>query len=57
MNCFIVYKLLKGGWFTTISIYCEPVKYGTDPASMEVTLDIYFEHTSKLMHKKKLSTP
>lgn len=56
MNSFIVHKLIKGGWFTTISIYCEYTKYGTDPASMEVKFDIYFEHKSKLMDRKILST-
>ncbi|KAL2749771.1 elongation of very long chain fatty acids protein 1-like isoform X1 [Vespula maculifrons] len=35
-NIFIVYKLIKGGWFTKISIYCEPAIVGTDPVSTEL---------------------
>ncbi|XP_035735458.1 elongation of very long chain fatty acids protein AAEL008004-like [Vespa mandarinia] len=36
MNGFIVYKLIKGGWFTSLSIYCEPITYSTDPVKLEL---------------------
>ncbi|XP_046812940.1 elongation of very long chain fatty acids protein-like [Vespa crabro] len=36
MNSFIVYKLIKGGWFTSLSIYCEPITYSTDPVKLEL---------------------
>ncbi|XP_043671010.1 elongation of very long chain fatty acids protein AAEL008004-like isoform X1 [Vespula pensylvanica] len=36
VNSFIVFKLIKGGWFTKLSIFCEPIAYSTDPANMEL---------------------
>nr|XP_050864552.1 elongation of very long chain fatty acids protein 1-like isoform X1 [Vespula vulgaris] len=49
MNNFIVYKLLKGGWFTRISIYCEPIIYGTDPARMELLEGSWWALLTKLV--------
>ncbi|KAL2740957.1 elongation of very long chain fatty acids protein 4-like [Vespula squamosa] len=48
-NSFIVYKLIKGGWFTTISIYCEPVVYGTDPDSMQIFCACWWAYLTKFV--------
>nr|XP_050864589.1 elongation of very long chain fatty acids protein AAEL008004-like isoform X2 [Vespula vulgaris] len=48
-NIFIVYKFIKGGWFTTISIYCEPAIIGTDPVSMELFYGGYWAYFLKFI--------
>lgn len=35
-NSIIVYMYVDAGWYQDIFIYCVPVKYSTDPASMKV---------------------
>ncbi|XP_046812938.1 elongation of very long chain fatty acids protein 1-like [Vespa crabro] len=49
MNSFIVYKLINAGWFTTIPLYCIPMKYATDPASMELLSACWWTFITKLI--------
>ncbi|KAL2749769.1 elongation of very long chain fatty acids protein 1-like isoform X6 [Vespula maculifrons] len=36
-------RYFSNGLFTTLSIFCEPIVYSTDPADMEVSLEIDFK--------------
>nr|XP_050864598.1 elongation of very long chain fatty acids protein 1-like isoform X3 [Vespula vulgaris] len=49
MNSFIVYKLIRGGWFTTLSIFCEPIVYRTDPANIELLIACWLAHITKFI--------
>ncbi|KAF7417509.1 hypothetical protein HZH68_000162 [Vespula germanica] len=49
VNSFIVHKLIKGGWFTKLSIFCEPIVYSTDPADMELLNASWMAYLTKFI--------
>nr|XP_050864613.1 elongation of very long chain fatty acids protein 1-like isoform X6 [Vespula vulgaris] len=48
-NSFIVHKFIKGGWFTTLSIFCEPIVYSTNPADMELLNACWMAYLTKFI--------
>ncbi|XP_046812936.1 elongation of very long chain fatty acids protein 7-like [Vespa crabro] len=48
-NSIIIYMLLDGVWYENIFIYCVPITYSTDPASMKIALAIWYTMILKMI--------
>ncbi|KAL2740956.1 LOW QUALITY PROTEIN: elongation of very long chain fatty acids protein 4-like [Vespula squamosa] len=48
-NSIIVYMYIDGGWYKDIFIYCVPVTYSTDPASMKIASTMWWTLILKLI--------